>query len=152
MRRTCRSSRGRSQTTHSSSAPNRSGWSVSGFTRNSPRRPWGRAISPITTSRGAPPFVDSLTADLLGSFHELCRGAPSPGFVGPGARRRVAALLDDLEDGALAELRGVRVQDRANRARGPALLADHLAEIRLRDPKLDHRHRVAFDLRHVHVL
>src|SRR4051812_39098214 len=55
-------------------------------------------------------------------------------------------LLDDLENRALAQLGGSGGEDRAQRLGGLALLADHLAEIFLRDDQLEHGGLFADDL------
>src|SRR3989442_5513883 len=112
-RRGSRSSRLLSHSTHVRTRANRAGSSVSGTTRTSPRRPWARTISPMTTSR---------------------------------------SLLNDLEDRALAELRGGRIEDRAGRPRGPPLLAADLSQGALGHPELDHRPLFPPPLGHPHPL
>src|SRR5262249_5482569 len=111
--------RARSHRTHSVTSANRSGRSVSGVTRTSPRRPWGRAISPITTRRWP-------TRPLL--LRGRARGRR-------GRRGRVRRVRDQLADrvrrlGALLDpLVHLRPVDRHRRRLAQrAVVPEHLDE------------------------
>ena len=64
-----------------------------------------------------------------------------------GERYVPRASVDDVEVRALAELRRDRGEDRAHRLGGAAFLADHLADVFLRDAELDHAVVLGRDLR-----
>src|SRR5262245_20021783 len=85
-RRVSRTSRARSHTTHSRTCRNRSGSSVSGVPCRSPPGPYGRPISPMTTSRSLSCIpVRSLDDGVLHVGQELLDGI-----------RGLGALLDPL--------------------------------------------------------
>src|SRR5207237_9232177 len=56
------------------------------------------------------------------------------------------ALADDLDKDAVARPRRACADDRAQRPGDPALAADHLADVVLRDVQLQHVRAVALDL------
>src|ERR1035437_795053 len=59
-------------------------------------------------------------------------------------------VLDDLENNLAVGARGDRIQNRADRLRGPPLLADHAPQIFLRHPQFNYRGGIALRLLHVH--
>src|SRR5436853_5720450 len=94
-------------------------------TRTQPRTPWARTTAPMGTSG------EGLTT--------------SPVVVG-------AVLLEDLEADAAAGLGGGGGQHGADRLRGAALAADHLAEILLGDDELDHQPALLLHVLHLHLV
>src|SRR3989441_9135367 len=118
-------------------------------TRHGSRR--SRAVSHSTHSRR----VSNRSGRSVRGVTRTSPASPYGRPISPIATSRPSAtllLLHDLEDGALAQLGRVGVEDRPQRPRRSSLLADDLAQVGLGHPQLDHRHALPLDFRHVHLL